>query len=230
MTDVDVVTPRAVTPVVIGELTDVPAPGSLVASKWAQEVSSRLIQRFATAAARTAAWAASAIAPPKGMPSYLTTNDAAEGPEYYNGVSWRKPWNQPWGEVAYVEVTAQQLAVANAFTDLTGLAVAFTALPGRKYAIIVSVPVFQATAPGGPSPIVVQLIDGGGVVIDTGSHQCGVSQPAQITFHRRVTPAAGAVTYKLQGKTLAGTMNVASQTYQPSSIMVFDIGPSGAPA
>jgi len=49
--------PQAVPPVTIGELTDVPAPGSPIASQWAQEVSHRVIQRFANKAALDA-WAA----------------------------------------------------------------------------------------------------------------------------------------------------------------------------
>lgn len=44
-------------PISIGELADVPAPGSPIASAWAQEVSKRAIHRFATKAALDG-WAA----------------------------------------------------------------------------------------------------------------------------------------------------------------------------
>jgi hypothetical protein len=44
-------------PITVGELVDVPAPGSAIASAWAQEVSNRIVHRFATIAARDA-WAA----------------------------------------------------------------------------------------------------------------------------------------------------------------------------
>jgi hypothetical protein len=40
----------ATPPVVVGELSDVPAPQSPVASNWANEVSNRIIHRFATSA------------------------------------------------------------------------------------------------------------------------------------------------------------------------------------
>lgn len=46
-------------PVTVGELVDVPAPGSPIASQWAQEVSNRVVQRFANKAALDA-WAAAA--------------------------------------------------------------------------------------------------------------------------------------------------------------------------
>jgi hypothetical protein len=47
----------AAPPVTIGELVDVPAPGSPIASQWAQEVTNRAVHRFANNAARDA-WAA----------------------------------------------------------------------------------------------------------------------------------------------------------------------------
>jgi len=52
------VQPLATTPpITIGELTNVPAPGSQLAAQWAQDVSSRIVQRFPTTAALKA-WAA----------------------------------------------------------------------------------------------------------------------------------------------------------------------------
>lgn len=45
-------------PITIGELTDVPAPGSGVKSSWHQEITNRIPHRFATAAARNTSWPA----------------------------------------------------------------------------------------------------------------------------------------------------------------------------
>jgi hypothetical protein len=50
--------PFAAAPITIGELTDVPAPGSPIASQWAQEVTRRSLHRFASIAARDAAYPA----------------------------------------------------------------------------------------------------------------------------------------------------------------------------
>lgn len=45
------VEPRALTPpITIGEMTNVPAPGSQLAAQWAQDASSRVVQRFPTTA------------------------------------------------------------------------------------------------------------------------------------------------------------------------------------
>jgi len=48
----------AAPPIQIGELTDVPAFNSPIASPWAQEVSRRVVHRFASTAARDAAYPA----------------------------------------------------------------------------------------------------------------------------------------------------------------------------
>jgi len=45
-------------PITIGELADVPAPGSAILSAWTQEVSRRCLHRFASVAARDAAYPA----------------------------------------------------------------------------------------------------------------------------------------------------------------------------
>jgi hypothetical protein len=48
----------AVPPIRIGEITDVPTPGSPIASAWSQEVTNRITQRFAPVAARYSQWPA----------------------------------------------------------------------------------------------------------------------------------------------------------------------------
>lgn len=45
-------------PITVGELANVPAPGSGVSSAWAQQATNRIVHRFATVAARNTAWPA----------------------------------------------------------------------------------------------------------------------------------------------------------------------------
>jgi hypothetical protein len=45
-------------PITIGELADVPAPGSGIKSAWSQEVTNRIVHRFATTAERDTKWPA----------------------------------------------------------------------------------------------------------------------------------------------------------------------------
>lgn len=97
--------PRAATPpITIGELTNVPAPGSAIAAQWAQDISSRVVQRFTTTAALKA-WTA-----PTG--AFAVALDT--------GIVWRRAagggWAQftPWtGHAAGVALNGVQSGVAS---------------------------------------------------------------------------------------------------------------------
>jgi hypothetical protein len=83
------ITPLAlVPPITIGELTDVPAPGSQIAANWAQEVSARIIHRFANKAA---------------IDAWSTAPNGARAVQLDSHVEWRRvtggwsrvtPWTQ----------------------------------------------------------------------------------------------------------------------------------------
>lgn len=67
------VEPRlGVPPITMGELTDVPTPGSAIASTWAQEVTNRIRHRFTSVADRDTRWPAAAAG--RGA-MCITTND-----------------------------------------------------------------------------------------------------------------------------------------------------------
>jgi hypothetical protein len=68
-------------PITIGELSNVPAPGSPVASSWAQDATKRIVQRFPTVAALKAATGFVAA----GAMGYVTgTRQLAQ----YDGTGW----------------------------------------------------------------------------------------------------------------------------------------------
>jgi len=218
-------------PVQVGELTDVPAPGSGVKSPFCQEVAARIMGRFATAAARTSAWAASIAPPAKGTPSYLATGDVAEGPEFWNGVAWRKPWNAPWGVVGSALVTADQTGIGTTNVDLTGFAVTFTAVANRLYRVDWLLDGNNASGGAGASHIV-RLNDGAtglGIVYITGAMNASESRVA--SGSRLVTLAAGAHTLKLTGNCNSGyTLTIANSTLN-GQFIVSDAGPAaGAPS
>jgi hypothetical protein len=118
-------------PIIIGELTDVPQPHSLVASQWPQEATLRIIHRFSTASARAAAFTAPNPAADRGMLSYLKTGLETEGPEFWNGAAWRRPWNMPWGRVAagpFVDVPTVGTNIL-----VVGATPVIPTVPGRQY-------------------------------------------------------------------------------------------------
>lgn len=98
-------------PITIGELTDVPAPLSPIASPWAQDVSRRIVHRFASTAERDAKY-----------PANTAGNGAvcAIGPNLYvsNGSVWTQPSQQRYG--AKLFLTGQTInsgVVANVSWD-----------------------------------------------------------------------------------------------------------------
>lgn len=118
-------------PIIIGELTDVPQPHSLVASQWPQEATLRIIHRFTTVTARTAAFTAPNPAADRGMLSYLKTGLETEGPEFWNGAAWRRPWNMPWGRLAagpFVDVPTVGTNIL-----VVGATPVVPTVPGRLY-------------------------------------------------------------------------------------------------
>lgn len=93
----DTVQPQANPPVIVGELTDVPAPGSPIASQWAQEVSNRVVQRFASKAA-------------------LDTWAAANG-----AVAWTTDTNLMWHRIGGAWTVQPGAIIKTQFFDAGGL-------------------------------------------------------------------------------------------------------------
>lgn len=133
------------------------------------------------------------------------------------------PWNQPWGRVASASVTSTQTGISTV-TDVTNLAVTWTAVANRKYKIALSCGVRQLTADG-----TVQF-----VIATNAGTQVGAWAATLVTnafgyanAFVDVSPAAGAVTYKARLLTSAGTIGTSVSATQPGSLIVEDVGPTG---
>lgn len=138
-------------PITVGELTDVPAPGSPIASAWSQEVSNRIAHRFATLAALNAWAAANGSIGVVGRDLYLRVTGA-----------WVQ---QRVGMIGAIQ-TSYTLAVASAYIDIPGAAVNWTAIPGRSYRATIIV---AGSAPAtGPALVrgSLNVVGGAGRMID----------------------------------------------------------------
>lgn len=86
-------------PITIGELADVPAPGSGVKSAWSQEVTNRIQHRFADVAARDVKWPAATA----GVGALCVTLDTRTVWIVDTGPVWRElagP-SMPWTAVPF---------------------------------------------------------------------------------------------------------------------------------
>lgn len=214
-------------PITIGELVDVPAPGSGVKSQWCQEITNRIHHRFATPAARLAAFTAPNPVATKGQASYLTTGAATEGPEWFNGVAWRRPWNMPWGIIASSTNVAGQAGIGTAPTDVAGLAVA-AAVGGNR--IIKVTAWLLATAATGASAYVTDNPATTSYVQGSVGPLAGYSQIISLTALLTTAAAQVQATFKVRIAAASGTVNVVAGPTFPALIMVEDVGPAaGAP-
>lgn len=177
---------------------------------------------FTTTGARDAAIAA----PAAGQGNYQDTGDAAEGPWFYNGTSWRLPWNMPWGRMASIaDIAANQTGITTV-VDVTGGSLTFTAVTGRYYKFSAISVLIQNTAPGIPELLITD--NSNNIKQDVGLNLAtGAVQTVTATW--LTTIAAGSVTYKLRARTNAGTLTIQAQALQPTQFFVEDIGPSGVP-
>lgn len=128
--------------------------------------------------------------------------------------------------VASAAITANVTGISNTVVDVAGLSVTFTAVAGRTYWVIAKIFVgntVTATTTTG------YLTDSANTVVDTGSYLTRSANDSQImTYQTFVTPAAGALTYKVRAKSSAaavapaGAFVLGDPTY-PGRVNVFEI-------
>jgi len=214
-----VAVPLAAAPVTVGDLTNVPQPLAPITSLWAQQSTARTMGRYATPTARTNAWNASAQPLAKGTGSYLSTAAETEGPEWYDGTAWRKPWNMPWGLQARGISTfaggglqpMQDVVVTPSFPTLTGRRLKVSCL-------------INVTNGGAQGQITQQITDGANSAVQ----QAGYTVPANFsvvlfTFYE-INAGTGNAVFKGRCGSNA-PFALAGSTSQISYILVEDVGP-----
>lgn len=209
---------RAATPpVTVGELVDVPAPGSPIASAWAQEVSNRIIHRFATTAAMNA-WTAT-----DGARAVVT---AAPFTEYRRiGGAW-VVFEPARGIVAYVESVTN--IPAGTFTSLTDILSLLTVnvVNGRQYLITGKLEVQSSVA---NDVVIVNISDGGNVQLNRVLVQLPVVNQGQslLIEHNFTAAGSGTVGFKMRAARSTGTGNISAigQSTNAMFLRVDDLGP-----
>jgi hypothetical protein len=127
----------------------------------------------------------------------------------------------PGGRMAGASTTSSQTGIGTSFTDLTTLTCTFTAVASRRYKISYTVGCRQITSDG----LITIAILRGASVLTTAEHNFVTSQFRTCVSFFTEVPGAGSVTYKLQAKTSANTLNVnGGAGTEVSAILVEDIG------
>lgn len=156
---------------------------------------------------------------PPPLPVNLATNDIIDE-IWVDAVRNAIVGAMPWGIVAKVAKTTDQTGIGTTVTDLTGMTITFTAVAGRQYRIST----WLLAAPGA-NGITLYLRDGAGAAV----HQTSVpsntaTASVGVAFSALVTPAAGAITYKLAAGAITGTAGVLGNAAYPMQLWAEDIG------
>ena len=185
------------------------------------------VMYFATTTARDTA----ITSPEDGMVAYIGSNDSSEGLYTYNGTSWRRGpgWNAPWGRVGSAVASANQTGIGAATVDVTSLTVTWTAVANRYYRTTVIIPVFsQATS---NSYVTLLITDGTPTTKQTAQMFTPAGYDITMTaFALESNIAAGSTTRKARISTTAGTGIITGSSTAVPTIIVEDMGPSGAPS
>jgi hypothetical protein len=164
--------------------------------------------------------AARPTSPFEGQAIYQTDTDEVL---YYNGTSWSRPWNMPWGQVGYASRTSA-FTLSTSSTDVTGLSATWTAVSGRMYKTTAFV---YFSVGSGTGNLFVSVADSAGTrVAEGGTYAAATSYPS-INVVGYSTGLSGSQTRKVKSNFLGITAatTLAAADY-PSVIIVEDIGPA----
>lgn len=180
------------------------------------------VMYFATTTARDAA----ITSPTRGMVAYIGSNDSSEGLYTYNGTSWRKGpgWNAPWGVMGVSQKTSDTVTNGGIITSVT-----FTAFANRYYRVSGHCPRAGSATAG---DLVDLQIKKSSTVLAGAQQRSDVAGSyyflSVVTY---TTESAGSITYDLYGlRTGTGNATFVGAATAPCTLIVEDMGPSGAPA
>jgi len=198
----------------------------------AADVNDYLMEQTVMSFASTGARDVSITAPETGMVAYVRSNDSSEGLYHYTSASsWRKgpSWNAPWGFIQYTEVTSNVTSGNNA-TILTGNTI--SVVNNRRYRITGHVPGYFASAANNVAEVRIRVggTDIAGSRVYT-SQVTSAENGCNLVAMYVATATNASLACNLFSAAVVGTNHqyLASATI-PLSLLVEDIGPSGAPA
>ena len=137
-------------------------------------------------------------------------------------------WNQPWGVMGYVEVTANQNSITTV-VDLTSLTLTFTAAANRRYRIQGQVTVSTTVGDGA---FQLYITDSTPTTYNRATSYLDNTGALTVFVQAVETFSAGSQTVKLrlERATGTGTYTMSASSTAPAFLLIEDIGPNGAAA
>jgi hypothetical protein len=202
--------------------------GTVIATSWGNEVRDQVVTPFATSATRDATITLSNRK--NGQVAALTGADVTHGLTVWNGTSWTRPWSLPWGLVASGTATANQNITSTTSGDVTGLTTSASYLSTRYYQAHINIPLIQFVGTAVFTDF--YLTNGSGAII-ANLPRTLVDVTDQFVYSTSVLFTTSTVGQVIKVKyRQSGTNAVAVQaaSCDNASLVIMDVGPSGAPA
>ena len=166
--------------------------------------------------------AARPTSPFEGQAIYQTDTDEVL---YYNGTSWSRPLNIPWGVVGFAENQSLAQTGVTTVADITGLTVTFTGVSGRRYRVDGYL-LLQSTVSADTVNLIIR--NSAGTSLQQAIYPLPSNAHAYMCAASLITTASGSTTFKLsfQRQAGTGTMTANGGATFPAQIVVTDIGPA----
>jgi hypothetical protein len=201
---------------------DLPVDGATITSAWGSTVRDQIVTPFANAGTRSGE-IGSAV---PGQVTTLTASDNTNGLYVWNGLGWRAPWNMPWGVVSISAVPGKA-----DFTSTIGYSSTFTwtAVNHRNYRVTLTGNMENSTVTGVDLSLGIYNNAGTPVlqVLYPKTNRAGINESGLAGGSQLYqSTASGTQTWKVGCIASSGSTTC---TFTPSSLIIEDIGPNGAP-
>lgn len=203
--------------------------GTTIATSWGNEVRDQLVTPFATSATRDSTITLGNRK--NGQVAAITTADATHGLTVWNGASWTRPWNMPWGLVGSGTRTTNLNITSTTSSDVTDVA-----LPGNQYTATryyqAHVSLYLSQLAGTAVTTEFYLTKGDGTVIAT-LPRITIDTSGNYTYSTSALFTTSTVSqvvklrYRQSG---ANSVVLNAASADNCQLVILDVGPSGAPA
>ena len=203
--------------------------GTVIATSWGNEVRDQLVTPFALSSTRDSTITLGNRK--NGQVAAITTADATHGLTVWNGTSWTRPWNMPWGYVGAGTRTTNLSITSTSSGDVTDVALPSTQYTaGRYYQAHINLPLGQFTGTAVTTEF--YLTKGDNSVI-AALPRTSIDITESLLYSTSVvftTTTVGQVVKLRYRQSGANGVIVTAGSADNASLVILDVGPSGAPA